>query len=175
MGRPCPKDRSPSLSPPSATASASRCRASKPPSPKRSCGHWRPMSALWRFPPAGAFAFTDVDIAPGRIFVVTTEYQGAIYGSQAAHVSGEDLSLDVPLTIYDSTSDASQLRVDRLHLLFDFPGPDLIRVVELWILSNLGDRTVTPQEADGVVKIVLPEGASNLRFEEGEVGGGFQA
>ena len=125
--------------------------------------------------PTGAFAFTDVDIAPGRIFVVTTEYQGAIYGSQAAHVSGEDLSLDVPLTIYDSTSDASQLRVDRLHLLFDFPGPDLIRVVELWILSNLGDRTVTPQEADGVVKIVLPEGASNLRFEEGELGGRFQA
>jgi hypothetical protein len=78
------------------------------------------------------------------------------------------------VTIYEATTDTSQVRVDRLHLLFNFLDESTLEVVELWLLSNLGDRTVAAPQG-GALEIQLPAGVSGLFFDGGILGERFLA
>ncbi len=121
----------------------------------------------------GTFRFEGLDPVPGRLFVVSAEYGGVLYGSEVGHLmQGEPVEL--PLTIYENTTDASELRVERLHLLFDFPAEGVMQVIELWLISNTGDRTITAAEGETTYEVSLPEGAANLRFEDDVLGGRYR-
>ncbi len=119
--------------------------------------------------PQGGFRFDDVEAVPGRLFFATVEYQGVIFRSELAHAPAGAGLLQLPLTIYETTSDPGALSVERLHVLIDFPAEDLIRVLELWVLANPSDRVITSP-----LHIPLPPDAVNLTFEQGELGGRFE-
>jgi hypothetical protein len=121
----------------------------------------------------GRFIFSDVYAEPGLLFFVTTKYMNVIYRSTMAHFD-EGLSLmDLSLTIYETTEDASAIQVESLHLLFDFPPDGTVQIVEMWVLSNLSDRTVVASMDNPVVDVMLPDGAIGLSFEEGVLGDRF--
>ncbi len=123
----------------------------------------------------GRFTFQDVEAPFHRVFVVSVEYQGAVYGSDWAVATGDPV-LELPVTIYDTTTDPSALRVDRLHIFFEFPAPETLRVIELYVISNTGEKTVVAEEpGQPVVTFALPEGATNLQFQDGELGGRYVA
>jgi mono/diheme cytochrome c family protein len=122
----------------------------------------------------GRYSFPDLELVPGRLFFVSAEYQGNEYLSDVAHLATEG-SLDLPLTVYETTSDTSQVRVDRLHVLLDFLVEDRIEVVELLVLSNPTNRSITAEDGKGVLQVTLPEGAANLSFEDGVLGERFIA
>jgi hypothetical protein len=48
-----------------------------------------------------------------------------------------------------------------------------VQVVELWLLSNLGDRTVYDGET-GAIEVTLPEGATGLNLDGGTIGDRFE-
>lgn len=122
----------------------------------------------------GSYTFVNLEMPPGRSFLTTLDYGGVIYGSDLVVAEEGKSSLDLPLQIYESTSDPSVLSVDRLHYFFEFIDERTIRVLELYIISNPGNKTViADQEGDPVVTFRLPEGASNLQFEDGELGGRY--
>lgn len=118
----------------------------------------------------GSYTFADVPTVEGRIYGATVAYADVLYFSAGAHLTGGGAPLDLPITIHDPTTDASALRVERLHLLFDFSIPDRVQVLELWVLSNDSDRTVVAAPQSGVIEVVLPTDASDLGFEDGTVG-----
>jgi len=123
---------------------------------------------------AAGFSFGELEVVVGRLYVVTAEYEGVRYSSEVAHLTelGESLELDVP--VFDATADASQVAASRVHLLLE-QGPDgTLRAIELWLLANLGEQTVVPVDGLGGVVIALPPEASNLRFEEGQLGDLYQ-
>ncbi len=120
----------------------------------------------------GRFVFEDVEGVPGRLFVVTAEYQDVVYGSEVAHF-GEQEVLELPLQIYESTQSTETLQVDRLHLVMEAPAEGVLRVIELWIFSNLGDRTIQGAEDAPALEIALPAGATGLQFEGGALGDRF--
>lgn len=113
------------------------------------------------------YLFEDLEIVPGRLFFVTFLYKGVAYQSTMAHLTQSETMLELPVTIYETTNDANQVSVDRLHLLFEFPNQGVIRVVEMWVLSNRSDRMLVSQDGGAVVQISLPLGATDLRFEQG--------
>jgi len=117
----------------------------------------------------GEFRFDPIESAPGRLFFTTVEYQGVLFRSELAHLPADADLLQLPLTIYETTSDAGALAVERLHVLIDFPAEDLIRVLELWVLANPSDRVIVSP-----LSIPLPPGAVNLTFEQGELGERFE-
>ena len=117
----------------------------------------------------GEFRFDPVESAPGRLFFTTVEYQGVLFRSELARTPADSAPLELPLTIYETSSDSSGLTVERLHVLIDFPAEELIRVIELWILANPSDRVITSP-----LHIPLPPEAVNLTFEQGELGGRFE-
>ncbi|GIV65559.1 MAG: hypothetical protein KatS3mg046_819 [Bellilinea sp.] len=124
----------------------------------------------------GTYTFPDVEIVPGRAFIVSVNYQGFTFNSDVFHNLGEPLSnpIELPVTVYDTTTDSSALRVDRLHVFFDFTNPDVIQVAELFLLNNTGSKVISGQApGQPVIEFELPEGASNLQFQSGAVGGRF--
>jgi hypothetical protein len=119
----------------------------------------------------GEFVFEDVLIVEGWLFFVAAEHQGVLYYTASAELPSGDRVLELPLEIFDSTQSDDSIRVEQLHVLFDFSSQDAVGVLEVWVISNTGDRTYVANE--GGIEIVLPEGASGLRFDEGELGERF--
>ena len=121
----------------------------------------------------GEFVFTDIKISADQTIVVTVEYQGVLYGTQFVHSAPQEdhfLTLD----IFQSTTDLTNVVVDRLHIIFSEPAAGILEVTELWIVSNRGDETVANLAGEGVFEVILPKGASNLLFERGSIGDRFQ-
>jgi mono/diheme cytochrome c family protein len=119
----------------------------------------------------GMYIFEKVPMPQGRAFVVSMEVDGVAYSSDIAVVDEEAGDMVLMLPYYETTSDASQLTVDRLHLLFEYIEPETLRVVEMYIISNPGDKiVVAEEEGQPVLNYALPEGATNLQFQDGGIG-----
>ena len=119
----------------------------------------------------GTAALFDVPTPMNRMFYATIEYDGATYGSNIFVVETQPATVTLALHIYKSTQDVSVLVVDRLHVFFDYVEPDKIKVIELYVISNPSGRTVIPSSpGEPVVYFDLPEGALNLRFQDGSIG-----
>lgn len=119
----------------------------------------------------GLYRFEGVPMPPGRAFLTSLEVDGVAYSSDIAVVDPETTNLVLTVPIYETTSDTSQLSVDRLHLLFEYLEPDTLRVVEMYIISNPGDKiVVAAEEGQPVLEYALPDGATNLQFQDGIVG-----
>ncbi len=124
----------------------------------------------------GSFAFSNVELQTGRSFLATLTYNGVVYGSQVVAAQKGDKSVDLPIQIYDTTTDLSQLSVDRLHYFFEFIDDNTLRVVELYVISNNGKQTIVgPKEGQPVITFQLPPEAKNLQFQDGELGGRYLA
>jgi mono/diheme cytochrome c family protein len=122
----------------------------------------------------GVFVFEDVEMVPGRRFLATTEFQDATYGSNIVTVVDGQESITFSITAHETTTDTSTLRVDRLHIFVNFSKPDVVQVAHYYIMSNTGNKPIVPAE-DGkpVVTFPLPPDASNLQFQDGQIGERF--
>lgn len=119
----------------------------------------------------GTYSFKKVEMPATYAFYISVEFSGAVYESQAAFASDGQTDIDLPLTVYDTTTDASVLQIDQAHVLLDYSTPDVVQVVEFLIVSNPGTKSVVSTEKDGpVLNVPLPVGYSNLQFEQGSIG-----
>ncbi len=120
------------------------------------------------------FVFHNVPAGQQRFFFVTAEHAKVLYGSHTATALPGNTSLDLPVTIYETTTDPGQVRIERLHV-FVMPQTDqAIQVIEMYIITNDGDRTlVSPEAGQPVLTFNLPPGAAHLQFQEGSLGGRY--
>jgi mono/diheme cytochrome c family protein len=122
----------------------------------------------------GFFTFTNVEMPPDRAFIVTTDFENSLYSSDVAIAQKDLPTLELPLTIYETSTDTSVLTADRLHLFFEPVDDKTMRVIELYILSNPTNKTLVPAaEGQPTVSFSLPEGATNLEFQDGALGGRY--
>jgi mono/diheme cytochrome c family protein len=122
----------------------------------------------------GTYVFGGIPMPDGRVFLTTASYQGTTYSSDIATVQSGQNNISLPITVYSTTTDASALSVDRLHLFFDQLDPQTMEVIELYVISNPGTKTIVPvKQGDPVVTFKLPTGATNLQFQDGSLGGRY--
>lgn len=123
----------------------------------------------------GSYRVEDVDFSTDYVYFAQVEANGLAFNSEILHgtdVTGAETEL--PVQIYDTTTDVSGLRADRLHIFFDFTQAGVLQVVNLFIISNPGDEVIVAPDAEQpVVRFSLPEGATNLQFQDGELGGRY--
>jgi len=117
-------------------------------------------------PDNGFAVFEDVPMPPGRVYLATTEFEGLAYGSNLMQADENTTEGLLGITVFDATTDTSVLSIERLHIFFEFLGPDTIQVIELVLLANNSATTVTSEDDGPVVVFELPEGASNLEVQE---------
>ena len=119
----------------------------------------------------GFIQFTDVPFPAGRVYFASIDFGGAVYRSQIFLVEEGQVSLDLQVEIFNTTTDQSGLIIDRVHVLVDFTRPDVADFVEIYIFSNLGSSTIVPASPGGIsVEFPLPAGAVGIGFEDGNLG-----
>src|SRR5512136_2279312 len=126
----------------------------------------------------GKFRFENLDTAPGRTFEVMASAGNAAYFSPEIEPKVGQAVLDVPITIYDTTTDASQVSIERMDMQLEFIGETWVQVNEIYSLSNDGDHTVegATQADDGTpatLRFSLPAGVKELEFQGGQLGQRF--
>jgi mono/diheme cytochrome c family protein len=123
----------------------------------------------------GSYEVKDVQYQSDYVYFAQVEANGQTFNSDILHASDvTGAKADLPVKIYDSTTDMSKIRADRLHVFFDFSKAGTIQVVNLFIISNLGDKVVTPATPDqALINFYVPKDAQNLQFQDGEMGGRY--
>jgi mono/diheme cytochrome c family protein len=122
----------------------------------------------------GIYNFSDVLMPAGRVFLAGVKYASGTYGSDIVTVDPTTPNLNLQVTVYDSTTDTSALTTDRVHIFFDFTDPENTQVIEVFIISNPTNLAVVSATENGpVVTFPLPEGYTNLQFQDGELGDRF--
>jgi len=123
------------------------------------------------FDEAGNFAFENVDFAEDFVFFAAVEYMDISYISKFYRVGPEESHIELSVVIYEATTDPSALVIDRLHVFFTYPTPDTVQVIQTLSVSNPGNKTVIPaSETEPSLRFILPDGATNLAFTEGDIG-----
>jgi mono/diheme cytochrome c family protein len=120
---------------------------------------------------SGHFEFEGVELTEGFVFFTMADYMDTSYSSEF-HIAGPDeTEVDLSVVVYETTTDPSDLVVDRLHVFFTYPTPDIVQVIHSLSISNQGNKTLIPaSEGETSVEFTLPEGATNLAFEQGDIG-----
>ena len=130
----------------------------------------------------GAYLFEDVEMIEGRAFLAIIDDEGVIYSSQPNFVTEGSIEASLPITYFEKSSDSNALTLDRLHIFFEPPDAEaeIAHVVEVFVVSNPSLYAIVPNADEAVVRFLLPEGASNIQFEDSvfgerytEIEGGF--
>ena len=115
----------------------------------------------------GACIFQGVEMPINRIFVATVVYNEVEFNSEVIQIAANQTSLDLPVMIFETSTDASPLTVDRMHIFFEFSQANLVQVVEMFIVSNPTNKVIIASApGQPVIKFDLPKSATNLQFED---------
>ena len=121
----------------------------------------------------GNFVFEDVEMPLNRAFVAVIENDLLSFSSEPGFVTEGTNALDLPITYYQASTDTSKLSIDRLHIFFEFPDStyETIQVVEVFVITNPSVYAVVAEnEGEATIEFDLPEGATNVQFEDSGFG-----
>lgn len=115
----------------------------------------------------GRYTFELTDVSPQWIFLASLLYEDVSFSSGANQPSRGQPLLELPIIVYEPTTNATAITIEQLHLVLEFV-EDRLLVNELYRFSN-GDTAVyigpTGNTAAGTVEVVLPAGAQNIVFQ----------
>jgi hypothetical protein len=116
--------------------------------------------------PGGKFEFTNVPADTTTVYLVTVDYSSVTYDSVPVQFDGTLFQFDMPITVYDTTSDLNVLTITQAHLQFDFSTAGQVQVMSLYVISNPGTNSViVPTDGSSVPFIQIPEGAANVQYQ----------
>ncbi|MCC7209082.1 MAG: hypothetical protein IT323_17355, partial [Anaerolineae bacterium] len=120
----------------------------------------------------GAYTFADVPIRGDRFYVVTTVFDERAFGSDMTRGAPDSPQMELPITVYEATSDPAALRIDSLQ--FRVLGqPGVLQVAQVMRVTNTSDRMFSGSEmtADNrypSVVLHMPDGAQLMGTSENE-------
>ena len=114
------------------------------------------------------FDLTDV---PQEWFMRAAVFYGEIeFGSEFDQVSVSRPDLDLPIIIYEKTSEPDAIVINQLHTILQFVGDDQIEVNQLYVVGNSGNAIYagpSGSSEEGTFELALPANAQLIQFERG--------
>jgi hypothetical protein len=92
------------------------------------------------------------------------EHQGVPYFSEGVHLMADEPIVNLPVVIHEVTLNTDQLLIERVHLIADPSPVGQVIITELWLVVNVGDRTIFDPEGGPSMQVMLPEGFTALEF-----------
>ncbi len=123
--------------------------------------------------PDGTYLFENVEMPVNRAFVAVIQTDLLSFSSEPGFVTEGVTSLDLPLTYYETSTDTSKLSIDRLHMFFETQDStyETIQVVEVFVVTNPTVYAIVAEnEGEATIEFDLPEGATNISFEDSTIG-----
>jgi len=91
--------------------------------------------------------------------VANVMHGNILYWSDPVELDGSTQTLDMPIRVYEETTATDAIQIDRLHVIIAQEG-GVIEVVEVYFLSNRGDRSVANTTGEPTLRFTLPAGAT---------------
>jgi mono/diheme cytochrome c family protein len=128
-------------------------------------------------PADGAFRFENVAMPAGRSFVALVEYDGVPYESASSTAGQNAAALELAaVTLYPTTQDLNALKVQQVHIILDFSTAGTVQAVELYIMTNPGQKTVlVTSDGSSIPFVKLPDQAGNVSFQIANGSAAFMA
>ena len=123
----------------------------------------------------GRFQFEVTDAHPDWVYLTSVEFEEMSFNSDANQLQRENPTLEMPIIVYNTTTDPSELRIQQLHLIINFD-QDLLQVSEFYVFNNEGTAVFTGETGNpeaGTTNFFLPAGAENVSFQRAF--GGFDS
>lgn len=117
---------------------------------------------------AGFYKFDQLPTDSTLQYAVRADYLNVPYSSEFVSLGQAGDAADLPISVYETTDDASGIRADQVHYIMEFDGGRVL-VAELIVLSLDGDRTYVG-DGNHVLQFPLPEGVQDLSFNDGQLG-----
>jgi hypothetical protein len=122
--------------------------------------------------PDGTFTFEDVPIAVENNYVATVRYQDRVFGSDFLPGDPSQATIDLPITIFELTSDPADLVISAMVSQVTAIDQNL-QIAQVISFANTSDRVFTTdvefgEDAYGSVSIHLPLGARVLGFADSQ-------
>lgn len=117
----------------------------------------------------GRFEFQIEDVPADWVFLADVGFGDLTFNSDAVQVSVAEPAVELPMFVFDTTTDPSVVVIDRLHMIITF-AEDVVTVSELYIFSNTASAVFVGESGDyaeGTVQVGLPTGANNISFQRG--------
>lgn len=119
---------------------------------------------------SGKVRFDGVPYKNGRTFGLTAEVGRTTYVTALTPPKPGTPELSLSLTIYDTTTDASQVRVDQMYVVGQYLDETHLQITNAYVLSNSGNRTVeggqlSPDRKAATLRFDLPKDASRVEYE----------
>jgi hypothetical protein len=118
----------------------------------------------------GIYSFTGVALEDQSAYIVTVMYQDVYYDSEAAFYDGTTPVFDLPVTVYESTTDLTALHFTQVHVAMEFSTEGMVQFYEIFVFQNPGTETVlVPSDGTRVPFIqVPPEAGEEVRLQLSE-------
>ncbi|MCB0005655.1 MAG: c-type cytochrome [Anaerolineales bacterium] len=117
----------------------------------------------------GTYSLTLTDVMADWALISAVDYAGVNYTSGVTQASHTIPTVELPVNIYETTTDDTVLNIDQLHMVLAFVN-DAIEVAELYSVSNNSLMVYVGQDGEpeaGTVILGLPAGATNISWERG--------
>src|SRR5690606_20230645 len=120
----------------------------------------------------GTFVFENVEIRSGWTYVATVTYQDRIFGREIIPGDPDLDALDLPITLYELTSDSSVIRIEGMVTQIS-AFENSLEIAQVISFANVSDRLYSTDEVFGEaqfgsVRVVLPPGAQILSVPDAQ-------
>jgi mono/diheme cytochrome c family protein len=118
----------------------------------------------------GTYRFDNVPISANSQYIVTTSYHDAVFSSEVAQGDPANTQIDLPLSIYEVTNDASKIEIDGMLVMLQNGNPsNQLQVVQIVSFNNTSDQVYmqTSGDTSTSVSVSLPPGATFQDFSGG--------
>ncbi|MFH2103687.1 MAG: c-type cytochrome [Chloroflexota bacterium] len=113
-----------------------------------------------------SFSFAEIPPLPQAIMYTSVEYQGVSYFSDVVFAEEIVTQADLPVTIFDATTDFASLVIEQVHIALDFSEEGSLQIQAIYVISNTGpDTVVVETNGDVIPFIVAPEDATLLGYQ----------
>jgi mono/diheme cytochrome c family protein len=122
------------------------------------------------------YEFTDIPVRPEALYLVSVNYQGRNFATPFQVASGQT-TVEIPVTIYEATTDTSVVSIDRIIIEILGTG-DVLEMRYEFVVSNDSDHMLISDEtlADGrqiamefplpPASVFVPDGTERFYFDE---------
>jgi mono/diheme cytochrome c family protein len=117
----------------------------------------------------GRFQFDLEEVDAAWVYLANFAYDGISYSSEPMQLDPGHPNINMPITVYDPTSDPSGILIDRIHVVVQFVEGQIF-INELYVVSNLHTAVFVGVDGDplaGTFQFSLPPNAHSLSFERG--------
>lgn len=118
----------------------------------------------------GRYQFDLTDIPQDWFFRTAVFYNDIEFGSVFNQLTFSQPELELPVIIYENTTDPAEITINQLHTIFSFTTSEQVEVNQLYVVGNAGNTVYIGPSGnleDGTFELALPPSAQLQQFQRG--------